>query len=231
MPNPGVAGIGASVSGSGAKEQDGGGESLASGAGVAGLVSEQLLASHTERQQMRQGANEKSAVVALESMNQPGFFLGFSQDGLLVLQQQPSTGRAAAAAEAAGASPAAIQAEFCKAHTFKVLPGLDGRQGSVTFEAADSAGQFVSSLPAAVAAEEDAEECKDIGSFSDCMGAGAIRGRCSTEPEVVRALCRRSCGACAAAQGALSKQQKGVGTPENSASAASFYLTKPLAPR
>jgi len=194
---------------------------------------------HHMQHQMRVGLHDDSAIL-LESMNFPGFYLGFNEGDTYLTLTQPAapggqhpstTGSGAASSYFSGASHSAhgTQAsehhDFCRGHQFMVRPGLDGTPHSVSFESVAQPGHFVSAYQSP---DGGARRCEDIR--QDCDKAHND-GLCVSEPEVYGVQCRRSCRFCNSTASALTLQQLPSGTAQEARAAASFKLAQPLAPR
>jgi len=161
------------------------------------------------------GGVPRGTEVMIEAAGMPGFFLGMQPfDNMAVLDQFESSppyveweARRAAEAKvgrarggAAGGAKAGggfqeeavtpedkVHNQFCRTHSFNVVPGLDGSPDTVSFEATDFTGRYLT------AAKPLFPECRDTE--KQCHSASR-RGLCVSEPERWVPRCPMSCGTC-----------------------------------
>lgn len=179
------------------------------------------------RAHMRMGMqHEAGQHISLEAMNYPNMFLAADEDGYIVLKP----GHAAAAYTAArgsrdissriGASGGSTPS--CWGAEWMMKPGLDGRLGSMSFEAVHKPGHFLSAAHAAAA--DGPLPCHDHHLDGDC--GKEHEPLCNSASYQSLVLCRKSCGACPHAAGALRLLVQRVGDAAYAAST-SFFVDAP----
>ncbi|KXZ56392.1 hypothetical protein GPECTOR_1g348 [Gonium pectorale] len=165
---------------------------------------------------MRLGQHDSGQQLSLESMSYPNHYIAYDHTDVVVLQP--------------GSPGAGADAPFapCSRALWMMRPGLDGAPDTVSFEAAQRPGHYLSAqLPPAGPGERDGEvdeaACKDAPE-ADC--AAAVPNGCGTNAFIARVLCRRTCGSCGGPLSAVRLRPQAVGSPAFAA-ASSFRLSPP----